>query len=326
MIPLRDTIPSKNYPFVNYCLIGINIVVFLIQMTQGTRLDAFIYTYGLVPARYSNPAISSHFTVGQQVFALISFMFLHGGFLHILGNLWSLYIFGDNVEDRLGSFVYLIFYLLSGIVSGFFHMVLNLHSTTPTIGASGAIAGVMGAYYILYPGARILTLIPIFFFPWMVEIPAFFFLGMWFVMQVFSASMMGGVSGGIAWWAHIGGFIFGVFFIKFFNIIPDSQIADSFKQMSLKKRKSDHLQMLHPYSSADGYDLYDELRITPYEAASGVYKRINIPWGFYNRIFKVAIPPGARDGMILRLRGLGNPRPDSTRGDLFLKVIVDQPW
>jgi membrane associated rhomboid family serine protease len=326
MIPLRDTIQSKSYPFINYTIIAANIVVYLIQLLQGPHLEAFIYTYGLVPARYSNPSFGLHFTSGQQIFALISFMFLHGGFWHILGNLWTLYIFGDNVEDRLGSAVYLFFYLLSGLVSGFIHLILNFHSTMPTIGASGAIAGVMGAYFILYPGARILTLIPIIVIPWMVEIPAYFFLGMWFFLQILNATVNSGIFSGIAWWAHIAGFIFGIVFLKVFNILPDTRFAEPFKHMSVKKRKSDRLQILRPADQPDDFNLYDIIRITPYEAAGGANKLINIPWGFYNRMYKVSIPVGARDGMILRLKGMGKSMPDLRRGDLFLKVVVEQPW
>lgn len=137
MIPIRDTIPSRHYPIVNNTLIGINIVVYLVQLSHGNGMTRFVLTYGLVPAKFTIPQIAAHFTAGQIVFSLVSFMFLHGGFLHILGNMWSLYIFGDNVEDRLGSVYYLIFYLLSGIVSGLCHLLLNMDSTVPTIGASG---------------------------------------------------------------------------------------------------------------------------------------------------------------------------------------------
>jgi membrane associated rhomboid family serine protease len=326
VIPIRDTISSKSYPFVNYAIIAINIVIYLIQSMQGPQLENFIYTYGLVPARYSNPSFGAHFTVGQQIFALISFMFLHGGFWHLLGNIWFLYIFGDNIEDRFGSLVYLLFYLASGLTSGLFHLILNFHSMTPTIGASGALAGVMGAYFILYPGAKIITLIPIILIPWIVEIPAFFFLGIWFVLQLFNASLGTGAFGGIAWWAHIAGFIFGIIFVKFFKILPDTEFAEPLKHMSVMKRKSDRLQVLRPDSHPDGFNLHDVIRITPYEAAGGTNILVNISWGFYHRMFKVVIPPGARDGMILRLKGLGKPMPDSNRGDLFLKVIVDQPW
>jgi len=146
MIPIRDVIPSKNYPIVNNCIIGINVVLYLVELSYGAHLDRFIYTYGLVPARYSIPHISSYFTTAQNIFSILSFMFLHGGFFHLLGNMWSLYIFGDNVEDRLGPFRYIAFYLLCGITSGLSHLIVNVHSNVPTIGASGAIAGVMGAY------------------------------------------------------------------------------------------------------------------------------------------------------------------------------------
>ncbi|MBW1802215.1 MAG: rhomboid family intramembrane serine protease, partial [Deltaproteobacteria bacterium] len=157
MIPIRDTVRSRNYPVVNTMIIGLNILLFLIEMGQGQRLGQFISTYGLIPARYSSPEIARYFTFGQQVLAFFSFMFLHGGFWHLLGNMWSLYIFGDNVEDRLGSFRYLFFYLLCGWASGVSHLALNWHSKVPTIGASGAIAGIMGAYLITYPKSRILT-------------------------------------------------------------------------------------------------------------------------------------------------------------------------
>ncbi len=326
MIPIRDTIPSKNYPVVNTTLIGVNIVVFLIQMSQGIGLERFIYTYGLVPARFSIPYISSHFTLTQQLFSLISFMFLHGGFMHILGNLWTLYIFGDNVEDRLGSFYYLVFYLLCGLISGLFHLILNYHSTVPTIGASGAIAGVMGAYFILYPNSKILTLIPIVIFPWFVEIPAVFFLGFWFVMQLFNAAFSSAMASGIAWWAHVGGFVFGVVSLKFFNVLPEASIWGSFKSASFKKKTSPRFQVLKGANLRQDRDLYEEINITPYEAAAGAKKTINIPWGFYNRFYNVTIPAGTRDGMILRLKGIGKQMPDGQKGDLLLKVRLQQPW
>ncbi len=175
MFPIRDTVPSKNYPIVTHALIAVNIICFLIQISQGRDFDHFAYIYGLVPARYTVPQIAEYFTFGQQAFAFFSFMFLHGGFMHILGNMWFLYIFGDNVEDRLGHFRYFLFYILCGLLSGLSHFFLNLHSNLPTIGASGAIAGVMGAYFILHPTSKILTLVPILIIPFFFEIPAFFF-------------------------------------------------------------------------------------------------------------------------------------------------------
>ena len=140
MIPIRDTVQSKNYPVVNTVIIALNVLLYLVELAQGERLNHFILIYGLVPVRYSVPEISAYFTLGQQAFAFLSFMFLHGGFWHLLGNMWSLYTFGDNVEDRLGHLRYVIFYLLCGGASGLSHLFLNWHSQVPTIGASGAIA------------------------------------------------------------------------------------------------------------------------------------------------------------------------------------------
>ncbi len=199
MIPIRDINPSRNYPVVNNSLIVINVIFFLVQMAQGDEINRFIYIYGLVPARYTVPDISSHFPAAHQILSFFSFMFLHGGFLHLLGNMWTLYIFGDNIEDRLGPFRYLIFYLLCGICSGLSHIALNIHSNVPTIGASGAIAGVMGAYFILFPNAKILTLIPIIIIPYFIEIRAFFFIGIWFIFQFISA-IVSHEGSSIAWW------------------------------------------------------------------------------------------------------------------------------
>jgi membrane associated rhomboid family serine protease len=220
LIPIRDTIRSETYPIVNYVLIALNILAFLVEQSQGRNINEFIYTYGLVPARYSMPWISAQFTSGQQVIAFFAFMFLHGGFFHLLGNMWFLYIFGDNVEDRLGHFRYLAFYLLCGLASGISHLILNWTSQIPTIGASGAIAGVMGAYFILYPRAKVLTLVPIFFFLYFIKIPAFLFLGFWIFFQFLSATTSSAQTGGIAWWAHVSGFIFGVIFLKLFQRLP----------------------------------------------------------------------------------------------------------
>jgi hypothetical protein len=253
-------------------------------------------------------------------------MFLHGGFMHLVGNLWMLYIFGDNVEDHLGSFYYLIFYLLCGLMSGLFHLLLNYHSTVPTIGASGAIAGVMGAYFILYPNSKILTLIPIVFIPWSVEIPAVFFLGFWFVLQLVNAFFSSGIGSGIAWWAHIGGFVFGIVYLKLFNVLPATRISSSLKSVSLKKKTTPRFQVLKGSNLKQHIDLYDEIYITPYEAAAGVKKTINIARGFHKRFYNVTIPPGAKDKMILRLKGIGNKLEDGQVGDLLLKVRIQQPW
>ncbi|MEA1946231.1 MAG: rhomboid family intramembrane serine protease [Thermodesulfobacteriota bacterium] len=318
MIPIRDTIPSKNYPVVNNTIIGINVVVYLVQISLVPDLNRFIYIYGLVPARYSIPQITSYFTTSQQLFSLLSFMFLHGGFWHLLGNMWSLYIFGDNIEDRLGPFRYLVFYLLCGITSGLSHLIINLHSNIPTIGASGAVAGVMGAYLILYPNAKILTLIPIIFIPWFIEIPAFFFLGLWFVFQFVSAA---GSHGGIAWWAHIGGFIFGIIFLKILLALPETGVSDQMRKVTAK-RKTHRLQVIRPVGSGKEPHLYGMITITSFEALTGTLKLVNIPWGFQKRLVRVAVPAGVQEGSKLRLKGLGKITPDGQRGDLYLKVAI----
>jgi len=322
MIPIRDTIPSKNYPIVNHCIIGINVVLYLAQMAQGPDLNRFVYIYGLVPARYSIPQITSYFTTGQQFFSLLSFMFLHGGFWHLLGNMWSLYIFGDNVEDRLGPLRYIVFYLLCGITSGLSHLIFNLNSNIPTIGASGAIAGVMGAYLILHPNAKILTLIPIIFIPWFIEIPAFFFLGFWFVLQFINAAGSHGGIGGIAWWAHIGGFIFGIIFLKIFLLLPEIGVSDQMRRITAK-RKTHRLQVIRPVGPGNDPHLYGTITITSFEAIAGTHKLVNIPWGFQKRLIRVTVPAGMKAGSKLRLNGLGKITADGQQGDLYLKVAIE---
>jgi len=147
-------------------------------------------------------------------------MFLHGGWMHFISNMWSLWLFGDNVEDCMGHLRFLIFYLLCGLAAGFIHFMFNPTAQVPTIGASGAIAGVMGAYFVMFPTARVITLVPIFFLPYFIEIPAVFYLGIWFMMQLFSGMfslVLPTGAGGIAWWAHVGGFLFGILVLPFFR-------------------------------------------------------------------------------------------------------------
>jgi len=319
MIPLRDTIRSKNYPVVNIAIIVLNVLFFIIEISKGETLNRFIYTYGLVPARYSIPTISSYFTLGQQLLSFVSFMFLHGGFFHLLGNMWSLYIFGDNVEDRLGPFRYLLFYLLCGFASGVSHLAINWHSQTPTIGASGAIAGVMGAYMMLYPKSKILTLIPIFFFFQDVEIPAVFFLGIWFIFQFLSAA---GGQGGIAWWAHIGGFIFGIIFLRVFLLFNESFLSRKLGQIT-KKSRSARIQVIRPVSFGQDPDMYGNITVTRREATFGARKLINIPEGFKKKRFVLIIPPDASEGSKMRLSGLGRKLDGGESGDLYLKVNIE---
>ncbi len=321
MFPIHDTLRSSTYPVVTHVLIGVNVAVFLFQMTLGPDLERFIYFYGLVPARYSIPRFAAYFSLGQQLFALLSFMFLHGGFWHLLGNMWSLYIFGDNVEDHLGPLRYLGFYLLCGLVSGLTHMLLNVDSNVPTIGASGAIAGVMGAYFLLHPRARILTLIPILIIPYFIEIPAFFFLGVWLLLQFLNAAGSQAGMTGIAWWAHIGGFVCGMVLVKVLDLLPLTKVARQVRQAAAKKR-SYRLQVIHPTGTANDANLFGDISITPFEAATGTRKLVNIPWGFQKRLLRVAIPPDIREGSVLRLKEMGRQLPDGRRGDLLLKVHI----
>jgi membrane associated rhomboid family serine protease len=214
MLPLRDTIQSRQLPLVTWALIGLNILAFVFELSlPADVLDRFIQTWGMIPARLSLFDPFSWVT-------LVSSIFLHSGWFHLLSNLWTLFIFGDNVEDEMGSGRYLAFYLLAGISANLLQALATPGSPLPAIGASGAIAGVLGAYFFFFPRARVVTLVPLFIIPWLVEIPAIFYLGFWFVSQLFSglaslstpsyASM-----GGIAWWAHIGGFLFGLFLGRF---------------------------------------------------------------------------------------------------------------
>ncbi|MFZ5562636.1 MAG: rhomboid family intramembrane serine protease [Thermodesulfobacteriota bacterium] len=318
MLPLRDLNPSRTVPVVNNAIIGICVVAFLIELGQDD-FEKFLYIYGLVPARYSVPEMAAYFSFGQQVFSFFSFMFLHGGFWHILSNMWVLYIFGDNIEDRLGHARYAAFYLLCGLASGLAHMIPNMQSTVPVVGASGAIAGVMGAYFILYPRARVLTLVPLLFIPLFFEIPAFFFLGLWFVMQLLNAAGSGGMGGGVAWWAHVGGFVAGIALLKMFKVMPAEALAGRPENITTR-RKTPRIQVVHPSGPADDPNLYGEILLTSLEGVTGTTKTVNIPWGFQSRLYNVAVPAGIKPGATLRLKGLGRIAPDGSRGDVFLKV------
>ncbi len=234
MIPLRDNNPSSTTPIVNYALILICSLAFLAQLGEGPESESLIERFGMVPARVSDPdeevvqvrevPVRTLFGVRLQrveeplapaavppFLTLLTCIFLHGGWMHIIGNLWFLFIFGDNIEDRLGHIPYLIFYLFSGIAASVAHYLVDPSSTIPTIGASGAIAGVMGAYLVLYPRATVVTLVPIFVFLQVMVLPASIFLGIWFLIQFFQGTFaMGSTqSAGVAWWAHIGGFVVG---------------------------------------------------------------------------------------------------------------------
>lgn len=323
MIPIRDAIRSKNFPVVNIMIIIANSLAFLWQLSLGPQLKEALLLYGIVPVRYSDPLLSSQFTMFEQILPFFTSMFLHGGFMHILGNMWFLYIFGDNIEDRLGHLRYLIFYLLCGMAASLIHLYTNWESNLPTIGASGAISGIMGAYLLLYPGSRILTLVPIFFFLQFVEIPAFIFLGYWLLLQLFSASLTPKNVGGIAFWAHIGGFVAGLAFIKPFDLIPRMGMGRSLRHYT-ERRRTPRLQTLpHLFASeSEDLNLHGEIWITPREAIYGTRKLIAIPQGLRKRNILVTIPPEVREGTRLRLRGLGRRDREGDRGDLFLEVRI----
>ena len=221
MIPLSDTAPRKGLPVVLWTLIALNGLVFWLEESlPGPALHRFIELYALVPARYTLPEWAAASGLqAHSYWPFLTYMFIHGGWLHIAGNMWFLWIFGDNVEDRMGHLRFLIFYLLCGIGAALFYVLLKPGSTLPALGASGAISGVMGAYILLYPRARVLTLVPVFFLPLLVEIPAVFFLGVWFLFQFFAGTFSlftPHLQGGVAWWAHIGGFVLGMVLLPLF--------------------------------------------------------------------------------------------------------------
>ncbi|MBN2124310.1 MAG: rhomboid family intramembrane serine protease, partial [Deltaproteobacteria bacterium] len=205
--------------------------------------------------------------------------------------------------------------------SGLSHLLTNWHSQVPTIGASGAIAGVMGAYLLLFPGSKILTLIPIFFIPYFIEVPAFVFLGLWFLLQFLSAAGSHGQSGGIAWWAHIGGFLFGMVFLKMFQKVPRFGLTRKLRPAT-SKRGSPRLQVIRPEGAATDPHLYGTLSITSREARFGARKLINIPWGYRKGVFRVTVPPGIQDGATLRLSGMGRETAPGLRGNLYLRVMI----
>jgi membrane associated rhomboid family serine protease len=213
MIPLRDTIPARRVAWVTRVLLVCNVAAFALELTQGPALEPFIYRFGVVPTHWIVSTASDLLDWPHLFLTLLSSQFLHGGFLHLASNMLYLWIFADNVEDRLGHARFLSLYLASGIVAAVAQILLSPRSSIPMVGASGAIAGVLGAYLLLFPAARIITLVPLGFFMQTVELPAFLFLGFWFLWQWAQGFMtIGQVAevGGGAFWAHIGGFISGM--------------------------------------------------------------------------------------------------------------------
>jgi len=224
MFPIRDTNKSSTFPIVNWMIIIINAGIFIIQVRLPRETVEIIFnTFGVIPIRF----VEFH---PLAPISLFSSQFLHGGWLHIIRNLWILYIFGDNVEDRIGHIQYLVFYIITGIAGGLLQVVTQPFSNTPMIGASGAISGVLGAYIFFFPRARVLTFVPIFILPWLVEIPAVIFLGIWFLSQfvnvINEASTI--VNSGIAYWAHLGGFGAGFILARRFKQTRDNRYRSGY--------------------------------------------------------------------------------------------------
>lgn len=239
MIPLKDDAPRISTPYINYFLLAANIIVFLYQVSLPLHggqayLNAFVRDFGVIPVRIpiwlSGGEVPVQFvhelgtrfiSPAAALLPILTSMFLHGSWLHLISNMWVLYIFGDNVEDYLGHFSYLLFYFVAGIIASVTHIAFNYYSGIPSVGASGAIAGVMGAYFLLYPAARVLT----FFFVFFLWLPAWIVLGYWFVVQFLSGAATAvaatsSTQGGIAFWAHVGGFVAGLVMIKLFPSRP----------------------------------------------------------------------------------------------------------
>ncbi|RKX61405.1 MAG: rhomboid family intramembrane serine protease [Thermodesulfobacteriota bacterium] len=222
MIPLQDIVPRRKPPIITYLLILINVLVFFHEVSLPLhKREEFFQVWGFIPARFFDNYFS--ILIGEssfhKYFTLFTHLFIHGGWFHLIGNMWTLWIFGDNVEDRLGPFKFLLFYLLCGISATLVHSYIHQNSVIPVVGASGAISGVMGAYFIMYPLARILVMMPVFFIPIFFELPAFLYLGYWFLIQFYSGLFsltLPNAFGGVAWFAHIGGFITGALIIKIF--------------------------------------------------------------------------------------------------------------
>ncbi len=229
MIPLYDDIPARRFPVVNYTLILLNVLVFVWEVSLGPELEAAVRVFGLIPVEFLR---SSGVERWLPVFTS---MFLHGGVWHLVSNMLALWIFGDNVEDRMGHVRYLIFYLVCGVIAGLTHVFFNPSSGVPTVGASGAISGVLAAYFVMFPHASVYTLIPLFLF-WIevVRIPAVLYLGLWFLSQLMNGAFALAAAhtvqsmGGVAWWAHIGGFVAGLVLVWFFRRPEPRRYVDEY--------------------------------------------------------------------------------------------------
>lgn len=237
MIPLRDNIPSRHRPYVMWALLGLNAIAFLLCLGLSPAQEfKLFHLLGVVPARYFHPEWAMWQGYPENAWLpLFSHMFLHSGWLHIMVNMWTLWIFGDNVEDVMGPVRFPIFYVLCGLGALAVHMVTSPDSTVPVVGASGAIAGVMGAYFFLYPHAKVVTFLPVLIIPFVFELPAVFYLGAWFLTQVFSGMLAPAGGGGVAWWAHIGGFVAGMLLLRFFR--DDSRCYYCYRSETFKEWK-----------------------------------------------------------------------------------------
>jgi len=219
LIPLKDDNPTYRTPIVTYSIIAICVIVFILEITSSSYNNGrLFYSYGLIPAVFTGQATLPDEIAGlPSELTLLSSMFMHGGFMHLIGNMLYMWIFADNIEDEIGPVRFIIFYVLAGIAAALTQVYLNTSSTIPMIGASGAIGGVLGAYIVNHPKAKVLVLIPLGFFSQIIKIPALYVLGFWFVLQFINSSLSSSTGGGVAYGAHIGGFIFGVITILFFN-------------------------------------------------------------------------------------------------------------
>lgn len=215
MIPLKDDNPTRTYPYVTVTLIVINILVFFYELSLGPYFQPFLDMYGAKPLFVFNMKAPPGYP--SPYVTIFTSMFLHGGFFHVAGNMLYLWIFGNNIEDSMGHFRFIIFYLISGIVAVYTFSIVNPHSVVPMVGASGAVSGVLGAYLILFPRAKVLTLVPFGFYMQIVKVPAIFVLGFWIVVQIINGMVSRGVGGGVAWFAHIGGFLAGLILIGLFK-------------------------------------------------------------------------------------------------------------
>ena len=231
MIPLRDTIRTRTVPFVTRLVVVANVAAFVLEFLQGENLDAFLETFSFIPLRFFHPELAG-WTFSASVVTIFTAMFLHGGLLHLLGNMLFLWIFGDNVEDALGHFRFLFFYLAAGVCATLLQAFLSPSSAVPNLGASGAIAGVLGAYLVYYPRARIVTVVPLFILFPVIEIPAGLYLLGWFALQFWMGSEQltragraAASQGGVAFWAHVGGFVFGVAWALIFRPSRGPQAA-----------------------------------------------------------------------------------------------------